>query len=198
MEDAEVGLPSPAVHNTPAVAATTYSSRWRRDARVLGSLPFRTLGSVGPPFCELMAPTLFREYLFFWQLGRGLFRLPARSSESAPCVASGPATRRVPTRASVRLSTVALFEQSYPALAVKAAFSLGCQPGSQLPFSSDRSLGRRPSGYSFTAWVQRLLHEQRQCADTIIEQRHCCQKRLAFPTMMGTEPSAGRRRFSFL
>ena len=32
----------------------------------------------------------------------------------------------------------------------------------QLPFSSDRSLGRRPSGYSLTAWVQHLLHEQRQ------------------------------------
>ena len=35
----------------PAVAATTCRSQWRRDARVLGSPPLRTLGSLGPlPF----------------------------------------------------------------------------------------------------------------------------------------------------
>ena len=33
---------------TPAVAATTCSSKWRRDARVLGALPLRALGSLGP------------------------------------------------------------------------------------------------------------------------------------------------------
>ena len=31
-----------------AVAATTCSSQWRRNARVLGSLPFHALGSLGP------------------------------------------------------------------------------------------------------------------------------------------------------
>ena len=48
VEDAQVDLPKPAVHHTSAVAATTCSSQWRRDARVLGSPPFRTLGSSGP------------------------------------------------------------------------------------------------------------------------------------------------------
>ena len=33
---------------TPAVAATTCGSQWRRDARVLGSLPLDALGSLGP------------------------------------------------------------------------------------------------------------------------------------------------------
>ena len=35
----------------PAIAATHCSSQWRRDARVLGSLPLRTLGSLGPLPC---------------------------------------------------------------------------------------------------------------------------------------------------
>ena len=57
VEEAEVGVPSPAVHHTPAVAATTCSSQWRRDARVLGSPPFNALGSLGPlPLCAM--PTL--------------------------------------------------------------------------------------------------------------------------------------------
>ena len=47
VEDAQVDLPSPAVQHAPAVAATTCSSQWRCDARVLGSPPFRTLGSLG-------------------------------------------------------------------------------------------------------------------------------------------------------
>ena len=34
-----------------AVAATTCRSQWRRDARVLGSLPFNALGSLGPLPC---------------------------------------------------------------------------------------------------------------------------------------------------
>ena len=51
VEEAEVGLPSPAVHHPPEVAATTCRSQWRRDARVLGSLPL----------CAM--PTLVREYL---------------------------------------------------------------------------------------------------------------------------------------
>ena len=51
VEDAQVKLPSPAVHHAPAVAATTCSSQWRCDARVLGSLPLLALGSLGPlPF----------------------------------------------------------------------------------------------------------------------------------------------------
>ena len=33
---------------TPAVATTTCSSQWRRDARVLGSLLLQALGSLGP------------------------------------------------------------------------------------------------------------------------------------------------------
>ena len=32
---------SPAVRHTPAVATTTCSSQWRRDARYLGSPPLR-------------------------------------------------------------------------------------------------------------------------------------------------------------
>ena len=37
----------------PAVAATICRSQWRRDARVLGSLPFNALGSLGPlPVCK--------------------------------------------------------------------------------------------------------------------------------------------------
>ena len=49
----------------PAVAATTCRSQWRREAIVLGSLPLRTLGSLGPlPSCALMPPTLLREFLF--------------------------------------------------------------------------------------------------------------------------------------
>ena len=51
VEEAEVGLPSPAVHHPPEVAATTCRSQWRRDARVLGSLPFNALGSLGPLPC---------------------------------------------------------------------------------------------------------------------------------------------------
>ena len=38
----------PSTRIAQAVAATTCSSQWRRDARVLGSLPLRTLGSLGP------------------------------------------------------------------------------------------------------------------------------------------------------
>ena len=42
---------------TPAVAATTCGRQWRRDARVLGSLPFHAMGSSGPLPCGPM-PTL--------------------------------------------------------------------------------------------------------------------------------------------
>ena len=39
--------------------------------------------------------------------------------------------------------------------------SLGCQPGrfESAPFVKERSLGRRPSGCSLTAWVQHLLRD---------------------------------------
>ena len=47
-EDAQVDLPNLPVRHTPAVAATTCGSQRRRDARVLGSLPFNALGSLGP------------------------------------------------------------------------------------------------------------------------------------------------------
>ena len=40
----------------PAVASTTCTRQWRRDARVLGSIPFHALGSLGPlPFCATHA-----------------------------------------------------------------------------------------------------------------------------------------------
>ena len=45
-----------------AVAATTCSSKWRHDARVLGSLPFYEMGFWGPPLGAI--PTLVREFLF--------------------------------------------------------------------------------------------------------------------------------------
>ena len=42
----------------------------------LGPLPFAHFGLWPPPFCAV--PTLVREYLFAWQLGRSLFGMPAR------------------------------------------------------------------------------------------------------------------------
>ena len=62
VEDAQVHLPSPAVQHAPAVAATTCSSQWRRDARVPRvPSPSRT-DAFGPtPFGAI--PTLVREYL---------------------------------------------------------------------------------------------------------------------------------------
>ena len=53
--------------DVPAVVATTCSGQWRRDARLLGSLPFVHWGRWVPPFCVLMPSTLFLEYLFLWQ-----------------------------------------------------------------------------------------------------------------------------------
>ena len=64
VEDAQVDLPQPAVYHTPAVAATSCSSQWRRDARVLRSPPFGPL-----PLRTLSPPTLVREYLFFFDEG---------------------------------------------------------------------------------------------------------------------------------
>ena len=52
-EDAQVDLPKLPVHHTPAVAATTCSGQWRRDARVLGSLPFAHWGPWAPSICAL-------------------------------------------------------------------------------------------------------------------------------------------------
>ena len=56
--------------------------------------------------------------------------------------------------ASGRLREVALLKQSYPALAVNATFSLGCQVGdlSQPPLPSVVAL-LPCRGYSLTAWV---------------------------------------------
>ena len=55
-----------------------------------------------------------------------------------------------------------------PALAVGKLSLWVASPGvlSQPPFSTDRSLGRRPSGYSLTAWYsqQHLFTEQVQAA----------------------------------
>ena len=77
-----------AVHNTPADAATTCCIQWRRDARVLGSLPLVHWGSLGPfPSCALMPPTLFREFLFSVAVGPlSLWVASPGSSESEPCV----------------------------------------------------------------------------------------------------------------
>ena len=60
VEDAQVDLPWPPAHHTPANAATTCSSQWRRDAKVLGSPPLRTLGSLGPlPSVHVQYPRWF-------------------------------------------------------------------------------------------------------------------------------------------
>ena len=54
-----------AFHHTPAGAATTCSGQWRRDARVLGSPPLRTLGSLGPlPFVHFRHPRWFESTSF--------------------------------------------------------------------------------------------------------------------------------------
>ena len=113
-----------------------------------------------PPFCALMTPTLFREFSFFWQFGRFLFGMPARSYESAPFFAwsvlgsppsctfhhctgqvatdpqslEGGSQRACPTRgahptASGRVTTVAFFKQSYPALAVNKRSLWDASPG---------------------------------------------------------------------
>ena len=88
VEDAQVKLPSPAVHHAPAVAATTCRVQWRRDARVLGPPPLRTVGSLGlPPL--VVSPTLGREYLISVTSGSWVaFSLGCQpgSYESAPCV----------------------------------------------------------------------------------------------------------------
>ena len=44
-EDAQVDLPSPAAHHAQQLPGQTCSSQWRRDARVLGSLPLHALGT---------------------------------------------------------------------------------------------------------------------------------------------------------
>ena len=127
VENVQVDIPSSAVHNTPAVTATTCSSKWRRDARVLGSPPFVHWGRWAP---SCATPTLFREYLFFSRRG-AVGKLSLRDSSPRsdrpllclvgswvaalqPCppflghkkspthspqreVVSGPATQRVPT-----------------------------------------------------------------------------------------------------
>ena len=73
--------------DVPAVAATTCSGQWRRDARVLGSLPFVHRGRWAPPFCVLMPPTLFLEVplsvavgtLSLWVASPGVLSQPPAS-----------------------------------------------------------------------------------------------------------------------
>ena len=63
-KDAEDAQAEP-VHRTPAVAATTCSSQRRREARVLGSLLLRTLGSVEPlPLIHCSHPRCFESTFF--------------------------------------------------------------------------------------------------------------------------------------
>ena len=79
----------PSTHIVPADAATTCSSQWRHDARVIGSPPFRAVGSLGPRSLSLMPSTLVREHLFSVTSGSQVaFSLGCQpgSSESAPCV----------------------------------------------------------------------------------------------------------------
>ena len=87
VEDAQVDLPSPAVHHAPAVAATTCSSQCCHDARVL---PFHALGSSGLlSFVQYHAGSrvpLGHE----WQLGRSLFGMPARGPSRPLLHLGGP------------------------------------------------------------------------------------------------------------
>ena len=70
--------PTTAVHNTPAVAATTCCNQWRRDARVLGSLLLVRWGLWGPSLLvHWCHPRCFESSSFLWQLGRFLFGMPA-------------------------------------------------------------------------------------------------------------------------
>ena len=82
VEDAQVNLPSPAVHHAPAVAATTCRVQWRRDARVLGPPPLRTGVFGAPPLGAI--PTLFREYLFVAVWASVSLGCQPGSYESAP------------------------------------------------------------------------------------------------------------------
>ena len=76
--------------DVPADAATSCSGQWRRDARVLGSLPFEHQGSWAPSLSctdatHAVSGVPLSVAAVMWQLGRFLFG-SARSSESAPCV----------------------------------------------------------------------------------------------------------------
>ena len=121
----------------------------------------------------LMQPTLYESTFFcLWQLGSFLFGMPGVRVVPSWSVFAPPLTRSAIVRwqeatdpqspeggsqrachtegahstASGRFSTVALFKQSYPALAVRKLSLWVASPGdmSEPPFS-DRSLGRRPS-----------------------------------------------------
>ena len=130
--------------------------------------------SVAPRRLLGATPTLVREYLLVGSGSWASVSLGCQpgSYESAPFFAwsvpgsppfstvqvatdpespKGGSQRACPTRgahptASGRLSTVALFKQSYPALAVWKRSLWDASPGdtSEPPFN-DRSLGRRPS-----------------------------------------------------
>ena len=63
----------PSTRIAVAVAATTSSSQWRWDARVLKSLPLHALGSSGPLPLVQRVP-----FGHEWQLGLILFGMPAQ------------------------------------------------------------------------------------------------------------------------
>ena len=174
-------LPSTGTRETYATVVT-YHTCGCRDNPQQQMAPRRRGSRVPSLRSVLLQPTLIREYHLFLAvrpqslrdaspgsesspLGRSLGRRPcARSAivrwEEAtdPQSPEGGSQRACHTEgahptASGRFSTVALFKQSYPALAVRKLCLWVASPGdTSEPPVSDRVLGSSPFGNSLPAW----------------------------------------------
>ena len=159
----------------PAVAATTCTSQWRRDARVLGSLPLHALGSLGPlPWCRHHAG--LRVPLFVAVRSLSLRDASPGSESSPPGRLSG---RRPCARSAIARRQEATDQQSPKGGSQRAchtrgahwatccgsqnAVSSGCQPGVRVvPFLVWPVLGSPPF---FLAEV--TLFQRGTASDTI-------------------------------
>ena len=127
-------------------------------------------GVFGAPLLGAI-PTLVREYLFV-AVGPHSLRDDSPGSESSPS-SDGRFLGRCPlVRCTVVRWQEATDPQSPEGGSQRACFRAAvgklslwvASSGvlSQPPFSTDGSLGRRPSGYSLTAWVQLWTHIHRR------------------------------------